>query len=115
MGTADSTTSVEARLFINRELVPSKSGKTLPITNPHSLKHVADVSKVSVEDVDIAVAATKATYPTLPSLSAKTVRMTPLILFWPSIISSQGETACDSNYHSGLASLRVAMTITIVC
>ena len=71
MGSISTTSdSLETRLYINGEFVPSKSGKTFTVTNPATLKPVAQVSEASVEDVDIAVNAAKAAFPAWSALSA---------------------------------------------
>ncbi|KAF2640662.1 aldehyde dehydrogenase-like protein [Massarina eburnea CBS 473.64] len=59
---------IETRLFINGE-AQSSNGKTFPINNPSTLKHVADVHEASEEDTDRAVAAAKTAFPSWSALA----------------------------------------------
>jgi hypothetical protein len=61
---------IEDRLFINGEFVPSKSGKKFDIINPNNEKFAASVYEADVEDVDAAVDAAKAAFPSWSALAA---------------------------------------------
>lgn len=55
---------LETRLFINGEFVESSNpSKTFPLTNPHTLKPVPSVHEASAHDVDLAVSAAEAAFP----------------------------------------------------
>ncbi|KAF1966846.1 aldehyde dehydrogenase [Bimuria novae-zelandiae CBS 107.79] len=60
---------IETRLFINGEFVESSEGKTFDITNPATLKLVAEVHEASEQDTDRAVASARAAFPAWSALS----------------------------------------------
>ncbi|KAK5995401.1 ALDH-E1 [Cladobotryum mycophilum] len=76
--------SIETRLFIGGEWVPSKSGKTFPVFNPATEEKLADVYEADAEDVEVAYAAARKAFPAWRDLSAfdrvaKCVRLAELI------------------------------------
>jgi aldehyde dehydrogenase (NAD+) len=64
------TKRIEDRLFIDGEFVPSISGKKFDLYNPATEKLVASVYEAGAEDVDRAVKAAKAAFPTWSALGA---------------------------------------------
>lgn len=63
--------SIETRLFIHGEFVPSISGKTFQVINPMNGKITADVFEANGEDVDIAVQSAKRAQPAWAALNGK--------------------------------------------
>jgi aldehyde dehydrogenase (NAD+) len=55
-------TTLETRLFINNEFVPSISGKTFPSINPSTEEIICAVQEANADDIDKAVAAAKAAF-----------------------------------------------------
>jgi aldehyde dehydrogenase (NAD+) len=63
-------TRIEDRLFINGEFVPSISGKKFDVYNPTTEQVSASVYEAGAEDVEEAVKAAKAAFPSWSNLSA---------------------------------------------
>lgn len=61
--------SIETRLFIDGEFVPSKSGNKFEVINPATEEITAEVFEADGTDVDLAVAAAKAAFPQWSSIS----------------------------------------------
>jgi len=61
---------MQTELFINGKFVPSQSGETTPSLNPHDLSKIADVSMAAKADVDLAVKAAQAAFPSWSRLPA---------------------------------------------
>ncbi|KAJ5294162.1 hypothetical protein PENANT_c028G05451 [Penicillium antarcticum] len=55
--------SIETRLFINNEFLPSSSNKTFKVVYPYTKEVVAEVQEADTKDVDNAVAAANAAFP----------------------------------------------------
>ncbi|KAH8928963.1 aldehyde dehydrogenase [Atractiella rhizophila] len=55
--------TIEVNHFINGQYVPSKSGKTFTIFNPATEEKLADVQEAQLEDVNAAVDAAEAAFP----------------------------------------------------
>jgi acyl-CoA reductase-like NAD-dependent aldehyde dehydrogenase len=61
-------TNIETRLFINGKFVHSNSGKTFAVTNPATEQVVAQVYEAEFADVDVAVDAAEAAFPSWSEL-----------------------------------------------
>ncbi|EGU87691.1 hypothetical protein FOXB_01787 [Fusarium oxysporum f. sp. conglutinans Fo5176] len=55
--------TIETRLFINNEFVPSQTEATFPLYNPATEQHVADIHQAGSADIDAAVAAAEQAFP----------------------------------------------------
>ncbi|KAF5227782.1 hypothetical protein FANTH_14678 [Fusarium anthophilum] len=55
--------TIETRLFINNEFVPSQTEPTFPLYNPATEQHVADIHQAGSADIDAAVAAAEQAFP----------------------------------------------------
>lgn len=62
--------TIETRLFINGEFKPSLSGKKFDVINPSTEEVAATVYEALPEDVDSAVEAAKAAFPSWSGLEA---------------------------------------------
>ncbi|CZR60788.1 related to aldehyde dehydrogenase [Phialocephala subalpina] len=60
---------IETQLFINNEFVPASTGETFDLFSPHTGDLVAKVAEASVQDVDTAVSAALAAFPSWSALS----------------------------------------------
>jgi len=63
--------AIETRLFINGEFVESSDKKTFDLKSPANLKFLATVHEATKQDVDSAVAAAKAAFPSWSALSPR--------------------------------------------
>jgi aldehyde dehydrogenase (NAD+) len=61
---------MQTQLFINGRFVPAASGETLATLNPHDNSVIADVSMAGPSDIDRAVEAAQAAFPTWSRLAA---------------------------------------------
>ena len=64
------THSMQTQLFIDGRFVPSMSGDTLAVMNPHDNSKIADIALAGKADIDRAVAAAKAAFPKWSRLAA---------------------------------------------
>ncbi|KAK5165782.1 uncharacterized protein LTR77_008705 [Saxophila tyrrhenica] len=62
-------TPVNAQLFINGEFVDASDQKTFDLSSPYSGEHVGKIAEATVVDVDTAVSAAEAAFPSWSSLS----------------------------------------------
>ncbi|PLB46754.1 aldehyde dehydrogenase [Aspergillus steynii IBT 23096] len=69
MAQADSPGPIETRLFINNEFQPGADGKVFNLINPYTQEIVPQVHEAGEQDVNKAVAAAKAAFPTWRDLS----------------------------------------------
>ncbi|KAF2475010.1 aldehyde dehydrogenase [Lindgomyces ingoldianus] len=60
---------IEAQMLINNNLVPASDGGTFDLYSPHTGELVAKVPEATAEDVDTAVSAASAAFPSWSSLS----------------------------------------------
>jgi len=67
---AENTTSIQNRLFINGQFVDARDGGTIDVLNPHNGELITSISAAGTADVDAAVAAATRAFPAWSRMAA---------------------------------------------
>jgi len=67
---AENTTSIQNRLFINGQFVDARDGATIDVLNPHNGELITSISAAGTADVDAAVAAATRAFPAWSRMAA---------------------------------------------